>query len=88
MSSIPEPEKIVNYSVPEIEPKASDYRPKAEVLAQPLSEWSKAIEECIIWGGGLFIFIYIYFTPFVKQIYINRDNRKNVEWRRAHYSKD
>ena len=33
-------------------------------------------------------FFLIYFTPFVKQIYINRDNRKNVEWRRAHYSKD
>ena len=35
-----------------------------------------------------FFIIIIIFTPFVKQIYINRDNRKNVEWRRAHYSKD
>ena len=35
-----------------------------------------------------FFIIIIIFTPFVKQIYINRDNRKNVEWRRVHYSKD
>ena len=49
MSSIPEPEKTVNYSVPEIEPTASDRHPKAEVLAEPLPEWSKAVEE---WGIG------------------------------------
>lgn len=49
MSSIPEPENRINNSVPETEPTASGHRPKAEVLAEPLPEWSKAVEE---WGIG------------------------------------
>lgn len=47
MSSIPEPENSVNNSAPETEPKASDHHPKAEVVAEPLPEWWKAVEE---WG--------------------------------------
>ena len=49
-----------------------------------------------------FYFYFIRFTPFIRQIHINRDNKvgkfkqlryiviskKNIEWRRAHYSKD
>lgn len=49
MSSIPEPENRVNNSDPETEPTAPEHHPKAEVLAEPLPEWSKAVEE---WGIG------------------------------------
>ena len=49
MSSIPEPENRINNSAPETEPTVSEPHPKAEVLAEPLPEWSKAVEE---WGIG------------------------------------
>lgn len=47
MSSIPEPEQSVNNSILETEPKASDHNPTAEGIAEPLPEWSKAVDE---WG--------------------------------------
>ena len=49
MGSAPEPENRVNNSVPETEPTTAEHHPKAEVLAEPLPEWSKAVEE---WGIG------------------------------------
>lgn len=48
MSAIPEPENnINNKTVPETEPKSPDNLPTAEGIAEPLPEWSKAVDE---WG--------------------------------------
>ena len=48
MNPEPEPKYRHNASLPETEPKDSDFLPKGEkTIAEPLPEWSKAIKE---WG--------------------------------------
>ena len=48
MNPEPEPKYRRNASLPETEPKDSDFLPKGEkTIAEPLPEWSKAIKE---WG--------------------------------------
>lgn len=65
MSAIPEPEKKINNTFPETEPESFDNRPTAEGIAEPLPEWSKAVDEWgIIWDfhqyglGVIFAFVF------------------------------
>ncbi|PFX32527.1 hypothetical protein AWC38_SpisGene2614 [Stylophora pistillata] len=50
MSATPEPEKKINNTFAETEPESFNNVPTAEGIAEPLPEWSKAIDEWgIIW---------------------------------------